>query len=472
MSAVIQERPYPEHLYKNEGPFTRAQLACLANSRVAVAGLGAFGLGAVGLAQLGVGTGPRGWLRLADPDIFERHNANRQALAGGGRLGQNKTAAVAAEIRGLVPQARLQTFEDGLTPENLDRFLASADLILDIVDYLRPEVKVELHRRARRAGLPVIAGLLVERGAIGYAFEPAGMSFDEFFGVPDDPGLLASWSLPLSRIVVLPQPRARQRLYFDVVNGRHPIPSNALSATATHLLLNHLAVSRLLSQPIPTIPTVAYLDPDSWTMGSLDLGPAVAAQSSSPWTALAPAYDRLMELPCESLFARLLRDLAGCSRILEAGCGTGLLCERLARQGHEVVGLDRNLAMLARAAGRARQHGFLLGEGDVESLFFEDASFDGYASLNVVVDASLTRTLAEAWRVLRPGGRLALSSFTAPPDLTALPPELAEPARAVHAGRTYAPLEKVVREVRAAGFEPLHTDDGFLAGSYYLVARR
>lgn len=470
MSAIL-EQTYPGHLYKNEGPFTRAQLGQLANSRVAVAGLGAFGLGAVGLAQLGVGSGARGWLRLADPDVFELHNANRQALAGG-RLGRNKTAAIADEIRGLVPEARLQTFEDGLTEENLDRFLADADLVLDTVDYLRPEVKLELHRRCRRAGIPVVAGLLVERGAIGYLFDPQGTSFDEFFGVPDDPELLPSWSIPLSRIVVLPQTRDRQRLYFDILNGRHPIPSNALSATATHLLLNHLAVGRLLEQPVPAVPRVAYLDPDTWSMGSLDLGPAVAAQRSSPWTTLAPLYDGLMEGPCEGLFDRVSRDLADCRRILEAGCGTGLLCARLAEAGHEVVGLDLNLAMLVRAARRARQHGFLLGEGNVEALFFEDASFDGYASLNVVVDASLPRTLAEARRVLRPGGRLALSSFTRTPDLTPLSPNLRQLVGSMHAGRTYRPLADVVQQVQAAGFEILETDDGFVAGTYYLVARR
>ncbi len=470
MTATALTRPYPEHLYKNEGPFSRDQLARLADSRVAVAGLGAFGLGAVGLAQLGLGTGPQGWLRLADPDVFERHNANRQALAGGSRLGSNKTEAVAAEIRGLVPEVRLETFPDGITRENLDRFLEGAELVLDIVDYLRPDIKVELHRRARKAGIPVIAGLLVERGAIGYVFEPDGTSFDEFFGVPDENGLLEAWSIPLSRIVVLPQSRQRRHYYFEVVNGRVPIPSNALSATATHLLLNHLAVSRLLGQPTPVIPSVACLDPDSWTMGARDLGPAVAAQRNSPWTGLARIYDRLMEGPCAPLFARVRADLAGCARILEAGCGTGLLCEHLARAGHEVVGLDLNLAMLARAAPRSRQHGFLLGEGDVESLFFEDASFDGYVSLNVF--PAMAPVLAEARRVLRPGGLLALSGFTGPPDLSAIPRELAGPARAVHTGRVYSTLGEVLGELTAAGFTPMEYDEGFLPGSYYVVARR
>jgi len=472
MTPTIRERSYPGHLYKNEGPFSEEQLSRLGASRVAVAGLGAFGLGAVGLAQLGIGCGPGGWLRIADPDVFESHNANRQALAGG-RLGSNKTEVTADLIRGLVPSLNLQTFSEGVTTENLEDFLRDAELVIDMVDYLRPEVKRELHRRCRAAGIPVVAGMLVERGAIAYVFAPESpVSFEEFFAIPEDPTLARSWWLPVSRIVVLPHPPERQRLYFDVLNGRHPIPSNCLSATATHLLLNHLAVNLLLGQPVPTIPRVACLDPGSWTLGELDLGPSVSAQQSSPWTALAPHYDDVMEGPCEGLFARIGRDLAGCRQVLEAGCGTGLLCERLASAGHEVVGLDSNLAMLARAAGRARRAGFQLGEGDVEKLFFADGSFDGYVSVNVVLQTDLQSTLREAYRVLRSGGLLALSSFTAQPDLSAVPAEFADLARAIHAGSRYPALSEVVAAVEAAGFEPLVTDRGFLAESYYLLARR
>ena len=76
-----QTTAFPPYLYKNQGAFSARQLDRLADARVAVAGLGAFAGGAVTLAQLGIGSGARGWLRIADPDVFERHNANRQLFA-------------------------------------------------------------------------------------------------------------------------------------------------------------------------------------------------------------------------------------------------------------------------------------------------------------------------------------------------------------------------------------------------------
>jgi ubiquinone/menaquinone biosynthesis C-methylase UbiE len=99
-------------------------------------------------------------------------------------------------------------------------------------------------------------------------------------------------------------------------------------------------------------------------------------------------------------------------RVLDVGCGTGALLERLAARG-EAVGLDLSPDMLARAARRQRGRGSgaALVRGDVQHLPFRDAALESVVStfaINAVPD--LEKALAEMLRVLQPGGSLAFIS--------------------------------------------------------------
>lgn len=96
------------------------------------------------------------------------------------------------------------------------------------------------------------------------------------------------------------------------------------------------------------------------------------------------------------------------SPALDDGCGTGILLPDLIARCDRVTGLDLSPEMLAQAGRRAP--GVELRRGDLESLPFADGAFATVicrGSLHHV--PSRERALAEAWRVLRPGGLLALS---------------------------------------------------------------
>ena len=93
--------------------------------------------------------------------------------------------------------------------------------------------------------------------------------------------------------------------------------------------------------------------------------------------------------------------------ILDAGCGSGGNAQFLGRYG-SVTGID--LAAEALALGRASVRGGL-AQASVLALPCADASFDLVTSFDVLYHRAVPdeRTaLCEAWRVLRPGGRLLL----------------------------------------------------------------
>ncbi|MGE4220742.1 MAG: methyltransferase domain-containing protein [Alphaproteobacteria bacterium] len=100
-------------------------------------------------------------------------------------------------------------------------------------------------------------------------------------------------------------------------------------------------------------------------------------------------------------------------RVLDVGCGTGFLIDRLLARCPEAepVGLDLTPAMLDRAAdrlgGRAR---LLCGSGD--ALPLPDRSIDALVSANVFHFFDRPGTaLAEMRRVLRPGGRIVITDW-------------------------------------------------------------
>jgi SAM-dependent methyltransferase len=103
---------------------------------------------------------------------------------------------------------------------------------------------------------------------------------------------------------------------------------------------------------------------------------------------------------------RLLGDFLATPRtILDVGCGTGSMLERLDGR-HRLAGVDLRLDGLNRAA--ARTDGALLVHADAADLPFRDGVFDLVLLLDVLEHMDDRAALREARRVLRPGGLAAI----------------------------------------------------------------
>jgi ubiquinone/menaquinone biosynthesis C-methylase UbiE len=133
------------------------------------------------------------------------------------------------------------------------------------------------------------------------------------------------------------------------------------------------------------------------------------------WRDHASHYDELAGPMTKEPAARLLDTVGARSgmRLLDVCCGPGYGAGKAVERGLAAVGIDLSPAMISEA-----QQQFPLAEfrvGDAEQLEFDDGSFDAVVCpFGVLHLPEPDKAFAEAFRVLRPGGRYALTVWCAP----------------------------------------------------------
>lgn len=103
----------------------------------------------------------------------------------------------------------------------------------------------------------------------------------------------------------------------------------------------------------------------------------------------------------------------GGTKVLDLCCGQGNVSEALVARGCQVTGADFSPAMIEMARARVPNATFI--EGDAQNLPFAKAEFDVVvANLGICHVPDQPRALDEAHRVLRPGGRFAMTVWCGP----------------------------------------------------------
>jgi len=110
----------------------------------------------------------------------------------------------------------------------------------------------------------------------------------------------------------------------------------------------------------------------------------------------------------DELEASSVIPFAAGKRVLEVGCGTGLVLEKLAPHAAHAVGIDLSPGMLEHA----RRRGLDVHLGSATQLPFEAESFDVVCSFKVLAHVpDIDAALREVSRVLRPGGVAVLEFY-------------------------------------------------------------
>lgn len=127
----------------------------------------------------------------------------------------------------------------------------------------------------------------------------------------------------------------------------------------------------------------------------------------------AGALGRITDHIEEELILGLIGPVEG-KRVLDVGCGDGILSVAMAKAGAHVTGLDSDPRMLSAARERtSTAHAAVTFiEGDARQVPFADETFDVVVAITVlcfVIDAD--RAVREMARVLRPGGRLVIGEL-------------------------------------------------------------
>jgi SAM-dependent methyltransferase len=139
-----------------------------------------------------------------------------------------------------------------------------------------------------------------------------------------------------------------------------------------------------------------------------------AAGTPTDFDAIADIYDGVFPAHVQEHYlqrrVRYIRQHAPAATAIDVGAGTGILAERLADAGMDVVALDPFPGMLEQL--RRRRPGVQTVVAHGEAIPFPDNNFDlaySVAVMHHIADpGKVRRTLAEMVRVTRPGGRIVI----------------------------------------------------------------
>ena len=121
-------------------------------------------------------------------------------------------------------------------------------------------------------------------------------------------------------------------------------------------------------------------------------------------------YERRYEQIQREKYEIITKNLPRVAKVLDLGCGTGMLLSELARRSELVVGVDSSPEMLELA--RKRRDSAALVLADADYLPFANRSFDAVVSVTLLQNMpDPAATVGEVARVVKPGGIVIITTL-------------------------------------------------------------
>ncbi len=193
---------------RNIGILTKSEQYLLSNKKVAIPGMGGVGgHHLINMIRIGVGK-----FNIADFDVFEAANTNRQYGAKKSNYGKHKAEVMKNEALDINPHCEINIFKNGINEQNIDDFLDNVDLVVDGLDFFNFKIRRLLFNKAYEKGIYVITAGPIGLSSAMLVFSPTNkMTFDKYFDVNDqshEPEVYLNFLLGLT-------PKATHRSYGD-----------------------------------------------------------------------------------------------------------------------------------------------------------------------------------------------------------------------------------------------------------------
>ncbi|MGM0604230.1 MAG: SAMP-activating enzyme E1 [Halobacteriota archaeon] len=171
---------YSRHIIMDEiGPEGQEKLL---SGSVLVVGAGGLGAPVIQyLAAAGVGT-----IGIADDDVVERSNLQRQVIHGDADVGRPKVESAAAFVERLNPDVTVEPYERRVDPESVEELLAGYDVIVDASDNFA--TRYLLNDAARMAQIPIAHGAIYKFEGQLTTLVPEGPCYRCLFREAPEPG--------------------------------------------------------------------------------------------------------------------------------------------------------------------------------------------------------------------------------------------------------------------------------------------
>src|SRR5262249_5861415 len=141
------------------------------NSVISIAGVGGMGgLASQIMVRLGIGE-----VRIADPEVFDLSNINRQLAAGINTIDKSKAIETARLLREITDDFNLIVYPEGVESNMVEEFVRGASIIIDEIEFWNIGSCIRMHQVARALGVPIFNCLTVGFATYLHLFTPQSM---------------------------------------------------------------------------------------------------------------------------------------------------------------------------------------------------------------------------------------------------------------------------------------------------------